>query len=86
MSLVITKGQIGNALTSTASDHVVAVTGDLYDETLEKYQGTINGEVKNKLESLEDGVEKATMVLMTEEEYDALSPKDPDIFYAIYEE
>lgn len=40
----ITKGNIGNALTSVASDHVVAVTEDLYDEALEKYQSEINEE------------------------------------------
>ena len=28
----IAKGKIGNALTSTAKDHVVAVANDLYDE------------------------------------------------------
>ena len=34
----IAKGKIGNALTSTAKDHVVAVANDLYDEELNKYQ------------------------------------------------
>lgn len=38
----IAKGKIGNALTSTAKDHVVAVANDLYDEELEMYQSELN--------------------------------------------
>lgn len=38
----IAKGKIGNALTSTASDHVVAVANDVYDENLGKYQSEVN--------------------------------------------
>lgn len=38
----IAKGKIGNALTSTAKNHVVAVTNDLYDEELNKYQSELN--------------------------------------------
>lgn len=38
----IAKGKIGNALTSTASNHVVAVTADIYDEKQERYQENIN--------------------------------------------
>ena len=38
----IAKGKIGNALTSTAKDHVVAVANDLYDEELNKYQSELN--------------------------------------------
>jgi hypothetical protein len=38
----IAKGKIGNALTSTAKDHVVAVANDLYDEKLNKYQSELN--------------------------------------------
>ena len=38
----IVKGKIGNAITSTASDHVVAVAHDIYDEQQERYQDDIN--------------------------------------------
>jgi hypothetical protein len=38
----IAKGKIGNALTSTAKNHVVAVANDLYDEELNKYQSELN--------------------------------------------
>lgn len=41
--MVITKGQIGNALTSVATDHVVAVTNDIYDEAIGRYQSDLNG-------------------------------------------
>ena len=42
----IVKGKIGNALTSTAADHVVAVANDVFDEELEQYQGELNQENK----------------------------------------
>lgn len=45
MAKNITKGKIGNALTSTANDHVVAVANDIYDENIDKYQSQINEEV-----------------------------------------
>lgn len=35
-------GLIGNALKSTAADHIVAVADDLYDETYGLYQSEIN--------------------------------------------
>jgi hypothetical protein len=35
-------GKIGNALKSTAADHIVAVTEDLYDSELGLYQSEIN--------------------------------------------
>lgn len=38
----IIKGNIGNALTSVAPDHVVATAEDIYDEALELYQSEIN--------------------------------------------
>lgn len=38
----IAKGKIGNALTSTAKNHIVAVANDLYDEELGGYQSEIN--------------------------------------------
>lgn len=38
----IAKGKIGNALTSTAKNHIVAVANDLYDEELNKYQSELN--------------------------------------------
>ena len=38
----IVKGKIGNALTSTAADHVVAVADDIFDEELKSYQSVLN--------------------------------------------
>lgn len=42
MAINIAKGKIGNALTSVADNHVVAVASDIYDENLGKYQSEIN--------------------------------------------
>ena len=39
---VIIKGKIGNAITSVADDHIVAVANDIYDETHQMYQSDIN--------------------------------------------
>ncbi len=47
----IVKGKIGNALTSTAADHVVAVADDIFDEQLEKYQSVLNSLMAIKDES-----------------------------------
>ena len=49
MTKNITKGKIGNALTSTANDHVVAVANDIYDESIDKYQSQINNEVEQSV-------------------------------------
>ena len=38
----IVKGKIGNALTSTAADHIVAVAHDLNDESQKMYLDDIN--------------------------------------------
>lgn len=40
--LKITKGNIGNALHSTAKDHVSVVADDVFDETLQEYQSILN--------------------------------------------
>lgn len=40
--MAIVKGKIGNALTSVAEDHVVAVSADVFDEAKGKYQSEIN--------------------------------------------
>lgn len=40
--LKITKGNIGNALHSTAKDHVSVVSDDVFDETLQEYQSILN--------------------------------------------
>ena len=42
----IAKAGVANALTSLASDHVVAVAADVYDETLDKYQSDLNKDFK----------------------------------------
>lgn len=52
----IAKGKIGNALTSTASDHVVAVTADIYDEKQERYQEDINEYLLNHANDINDSL------------------------------
>lgn len=49
----IAKGKIGNALTSTADNHVVAVAADLYDEELGLYQDEINKRLADKTVGVE---------------------------------
>ena len=62
--MAIVKGEIGNALTSVAKDHVVATTNDLYDEKLNMYQEDINDVMKNidgtvaREETLVNGINK----------------------------
>lgn len=50
----IVKGLIGNALTSTAADHVVAVAKDIYDETQERYQNDINSHLLEQVQNIND--------------------------------
>ena len=50
----IVKGKIGNALTSTAADHIVAVAHDLYDESQKMYLDDINEYLITKSEKLSD--------------------------------
>lgn len=38
----ITKGQVGNALTSTAANHILGVTNDIFDEEQQEYQQELN--------------------------------------------
>jgi hypothetical protein len=42
----IAKGKIGNALTSTAKNHVVVVADDIYDEELNEYQSVLNKKIE----------------------------------------
>lgn len=48
----IAKGEIGNALTSTASNHIVAVADEIYDEEQKGYQSEINKETKESINDL----------------------------------
>ena len=45
----IAKGLIGNALTSTAADHIVAVAEDRFDEKSQQYQSDINEGLRKKM-------------------------------------
>ena len=63
----IVKGKIGNALTSTAADHVVAVADDIFDEQLENYQSVLNSLMAIKDESGE--VHKNPFRYVANEEY-----------------
>ncbi len=51
----IAKAKVANALTSAASDHVIAVAADVYDENKEKYQSTLNQEFDVRLGNIESG-------------------------------
>lgn len=44
----ISYGYIANALKSSAADHILGVSQDIYDTSLEKYQSTVNTELYNK--------------------------------------
>lgn len=55
----IVKGKAGNALTSVAPDHVIAVAADIYDEKLGDYQENINKRVADRSAVVEDGVVKS---------------------------
>lgn len=58
-------GLIGNALKSTAADHVVAVTSDLYDEEYGLYQSEIN-------KVIAQGGGESSHFFMTKEQYNEL--------------
>lgn len=47
--LKIAKGNIGNALHSTAKDHVTTFVDEVFDEDKQKYQSEINDELDKKL-------------------------------------
>lgn len=47
--LKIAKGNIGNALHSTAKDHVTTFVDEVFDEDNQKYQSQINDELDKKL-------------------------------------
>ncbi len=55
----ITKAEVANALTSAASNHVLAVTNDIYDESIEKYQSEINREALQSIEQAKSDIEEA---------------------------
>ena len=48
-NLQIAKGNIGNALHSTAKDHVTTFVNEVFDEDKQKYQSDINDELDKKL-------------------------------------
>ena len=47
--LKIAKGNIGNAMHSTAKDHVTTFVDEVFDEDKQKYQSDINYELDKKL-------------------------------------
>lgn len=47
--LKIAKGNIGNALHSTAKDHITTFVDEVFDEDNQKYQSEINDELDKKL-------------------------------------
>lgn len=53
---VIVKSVLGNAITSSAEGHIIAVANDVYDEDLEMYQKEINQKVID-LESKSSDIE-----------------------------
>lgn len=46
----ITKGLVGNALTSTAADHILGVADDIFDEEQQRYQSEINRSLKQSID------------------------------------
>lgn len=63
----ITKGKIGNALTSTAADHIVAVAQDIFDEAKQQYQSEINQNNQGVIDFL--GVAAITADYFTDNAY-----------------
>ena len=53
---VIVKSVLGNAITSSAEGHIIAVANDVYDEELKLYQKEINQKVID-LESKSSDIE-----------------------------
>ena len=49
-------GKIANALKSVASDNILGVANDIYDENLQQYQSNINNQFKTCITSLEDNL------------------------------
>lgn len=45
----VVKSNIANALTSAASNHILGVAADIYDEELEQYQSDINKSIKQNV-------------------------------------
>lgn len=60
-------GKIGNALTSTANDHVVASASDIYDLILKGYQSEINSALTESTLDLSERLSGVTF--MTNDEY-----------------
>lgn len=50
----IVKSKMANALTSADSNHIIAVTADIYDENQNKYQSVINAQVIQDIEDLKE--------------------------------
>lgn len=71
----ITKGQVGNALTSTAADHILGVADDIFDEEQQRYQSEINRMVFE----LNDGVLNVIKddVIYPDVVFDNHTPVDP---------
>jgi hypothetical protein len=59
----IVKAKMANAMTSAASDHVIAVTADVYDEDIGKYQNQINSDVETRISELEESGSAAGMTI-----------------------
>ena len=84
-------GEIGNALKSTAADHIVAIADDLYDTNSGKYQSEINSLV------LQGGSGASNHFFMTTDQYAELVANgevvidgktivyDENAYYALYE-
>lgn len=78
----IVKGKIGNALTSTAADHVVAVADDIFDEELEKYQSVLN-RLMAIMDENGDVQESPFHVISNEEWLHAILDKENHLLFGI---
>jgi hypothetical protein len=57
----IVKAKMANAMTSAASDHIIAVTGDIYDETKNSYQSDINSDFERKIAALSSSIKPSVL-------------------------
>ena len=61
--LKIAKGNIGNALHSTAKDHVTTFVDEVFDEGRQKYQSDINTEHEESLQQLDQKLNRNLLAI-----------------------
>ena len=61
-------GYIGNALRSTAKDHITSFAEDTFDEGRQKYQSDINTEHEESLQQLDKKLNRNLLVIEFDDE------------------